>query len=220
MWEVVVYVKCNRNVVCTERDVFMSDIGSVFCEDKRVSARCKAVKIHHFTDRKYMVVTILHVIEKLTTECPGIRVESLGEEEVILEPSFSDAGEKNNSLKKSIWRDVFGKNSYLKIAFVCCICFFGTGFTIMAFQNDIGINNVFARVYRILMGEDAKEITVLQVFYAVGLLLGILLFFNHAGKKKITSDPTPIQVSMKNYEDDVNKTLVQMGEQGGRELDV
>ena len=35
------------------------------------------------------------------------------------------------------------------------------------------------------------------------------LFFNHFGGRKITEDPTPMEVEMRVYEDDVNKTLIE-----------
>lgn len=209
MKEEVIYLKCNRNVICNSKDVFFTDIGSLFCENKAVAAKLRSVKIHHFNDENYVVISILKVIEMLQRECSNIQIENLGEQEIILEPAFSVENKSQNKFKEK-----------LKIAFVSGICFFGTGFTIMAFQNDVGINKVFARVYEILIGEEAKEITILQISYSVGLFLGILLFFNHMGKRKLTSDPTPIQVSMKNYEDDVNKTLVQGAEREGREIDV
>lgn len=203
---VIVYVKCNRNVICTKEDVYMREIGTVLCEDKRVTQRCQGVKIFHFTSRKYTVISILQVIEELTKACPGITVESLGEKEIILEPAFQGQREKGKMQKA--WDKV-------KLIFVCGICFFGTGFSIMAFQNDIGINGVFDTVYEILIGEEPKGVNALQVGYAVGLFVGILLFFNHVGKRKISSDPTPIQVSLQNYEDDVNNTLVQMAQPVG-----
>jgi stage V sporulation protein AA len=36
-----------------------------------------------------------------------------------------------------------------------------------------------------------------------------MVFFNHIGKKKITMDPTPIQVELRKYESDVADTLIE-----------
>lgn len=207
MSDIILYLKCDRNIVCTQKDVYMKDIGSVYCEEKTIMEHCKSTRIYHFRERQFVVVDVLKIIEIITREIPGTQVVNLGEEEVILEPAYGQNTKKN---KPEFWKTVF----------VSCICFFGTGFTIMAFQNDVGVNNVFERVYEILMGEESKGLTVLQSSYAVGLLLGILLFFNHFGSKKLSSDPTPIQVSMKNYEDDVNNTLVKLANREGKEENV
>ena len=34
------------------------------------------------------------------------------------------------------------------------------------------------------------------------------MFFNHFGNKKLTSDPTPIEVELSVYEDDVNTNII------------
>ena len=38
-----------------------------------------------------------------------------------------------------------------------------------------------------------------------------LLFFNHFASWKITVDPTPIEVEMRLYEENLNKTLIKNG---------
>ena len=44
--------------------------------------------------------------------------------------------------------------------------------------------------------------------------------FNHIGKKKITSDPTPIQVEMRKYEKDVDTAFIENAGRKGHEHDV
>ena len=62
--------------------------------------------------------------------------------------------------------------------------------------------------------------TELEIFYCLGLPVGILIFFNHAGKKKVTPDPTPIQVQMRKYEQDVDTTFIEEAARKGNSLDV
>ena len=59
------------------------------------------------------------------------------------------------------------------------------------------------------MGRQPEGVTVLELSYSLGLALGITVFFNHFAKKKINTDPTPLEVEMRLYEDNVNKTLIQ-----------
>jgi len=49
----------------------------------------------------------------------------------------------------------------------------------------------------------------LEISYSVGLIVGVTLFFNHFGKRKVTLDPTPIEVQMRLYEDQVDTTVIQ-----------
>ena len=49
----------------------------------------------------------------------------------------------------------------------------------------------------------------MELSYSIGIGLGVTFFFNHFGGRKITEDPTPMEVEMRVYEDDVNKTLIE-----------
>ena len=99
-----------------------------------------------------------------------------------------------------------------KVAFVCLVSFFGTGFTIMAYHNDVGVRELFAEIYELVMNRKPDGINVLEVSYSIGLAVGITVFFNHIGGRKLKKDPTPIEVSIRNYEEDVDKALVEKGE--------
>ncbi len=227
MANVTVYLKCDRNVECQGGDVFLKDIATLQCTDQQVLAKCKAIKVHHFTDsdqtqggkssgsgkrpwaggggQRRAVVSVLKIISQMEEACPGITVQSVGETDVVLE-RVSVPGRK-------------GAKLWAKVALVCLVSFFGTGFTIMAFHNDVGINEVFTEIYRIAMGREPGGLNVLEVAYSLGLALGIIVFFNHIGGRRITKDPTPIEVSMRNYEEDVNKALVDTAGREGKEVD-
>jgi stage V sporulation protein AA len=79
----------------------------------------------------------------------------------------------------------------------------------MAFNNDISISGVFERFYNQVLGQDKPAVTEIEICYSIGLAVGIMVFFNHIGKKKITMDPTPIQVELRKYESDVADTLIE-----------
>ena len=113
-----------------------------------------------------------------------------------------------------------GLVQWIKLAFVAAISFFGTGFTIMAFHNDISINKIFSKVYELVMGCPADGYSILEVSYSIGLAIGIIMFFNHIGGRRITKDPTPIEVEMRIYETDVNKALIETADREGKSIDV
>lgn len=194
--QVTVYLKCDRSVEVQSQDVYLSDVASVRCMDNVVSAKLKALKIHRFRSdgTKRCVISVLRMVELMEKECPNITVQVVGEADVLVE-----------------WICVSrhkGWQQWLKIVPVCMITFFGTAFTIMAYHNDVGINEVFAQVYRMVMNQEPSGLNVLEVSYSIGLALGIILFFNHVGGRRITKDPTPIEVALRNYEEDVDRTLI------------
>ena len=62
--------------------------------------------------------------------------------------------------------------------------------------------------------------SVLELTYCVGLIVGILVFFNHFGGKKFTVDPTPMEVEMRLYENDIQTTLIENYSRKEQEMDV
>ena len=79
----------------------------------------------------------------------------------------------------------------------------------MTFNNDANVRDVFQEIYRLVTGKESGGVTVLELGYSLGLSLGILLFFNHFSSWRFSMDPTPLEVEMRLYEDNINKTLVQ-----------
>ena len=108
----------------------------------------------------------------------------------------------------------------MKLILVAIIVFFGSAFTIMTFHVDIGIQKVFERFYVQLMGVDKPMVTELEISYSIGLAVGIVVFFNHISKKKLTKDPTPIEVEMKKYNQDLIHTKVAESDEKGHTIDV
>lgn len=207
MKSTVLYLKCEKDVETESRDVFLKDIASVTCTDKNVCARCKAIKVHHFQkDKQRVVISVMKLIQMITKECPEVLVQSVGETDVLIE--------KIGVAEYKGWRQ------WGKVLLVCCISFFGTGFTIIAYNTEIEINEMFTKMYDVFGVESLQRINLLELSYSLGLAAGIIIFFNHIGGRRITKDPTPIEVSIKNYERDVNLALIETADREGMEEDV
>lgn len=207
MAQVTVYVKAERNTQMQADDVFLKDIASLYCEDKTVLAKVKAIKLHtfHEKEKKRFFISMTEVVKLIKDTVSGAEVESIGEPDMMIERVYVE--------KKK------GAVEAFKIVLVSLVCFFGASFTIMAFHNDIGIVDVFAKYYELVMGEKSNGFTILEISYSIGLALGITVFFNHIGGRRITKDPTPIEVEMSVYEEDVEKALIKMADREGLEVD-
>ena len=203
----VLYLKAEQNAEVMEAQVCVKDIASVYCSDRSITSKVKALRIYQFSDekRKRQVVSVLHVIELIEKECPAVTVESVGENATLIELV-------NVSRHKTMAQTI-------KLIFVMLISFFGTGFTIMAFHNDISINRIFSKVYEQIMGYTPQGYTILEISYSLGLAVGIIVFFNHIGGRRLTKDPTPIEVEMRVYETEVNKALIETADREGKTID-
>lgn len=205
---VTLYIKAEQNIELQSEDVYVKDIGKLTCTDEAVLAKVKTIKLHHFKKDapQRQVISILKVIEEINKLYPNVTVESLGDTDTLLEHI-------NVNKHK-------GFIQWIKLAFVAAVSFFGTAFTIMAFHNDIGINDVFTKVYGMVTGQQGDGYGILELAYSAGLAIGIIVFFNHIGGRRITKDPTPIEVEMRVYETDVNKALIETADREGKTMDV
>ena len=203
-----IYIKAEQNVELQTEDVFVKDIAKIACGDPQTLARVKAVKLHRFKkgQPKRQVISLLKVIEEIGKVCPNADVQSLGEPAVMVE--YIDVDRHKGPLQTA------------KLVFVALVSFFGTAFTIMAFHNDIGIHEVFSKIYEMVTGSAGDGYGILELSYSVGLAVGIIVFFNHIGGRRITKDPTPIEVEMRIYEEDVNKALIETADREGKTIDV
>lgn len=205
---VTIYLKAEQNIEMQTPEVCVKDIATLTCADSHVLAKAKSLKLWTFQEGecKRQVISMLKVIAEIEKACPGVSVENLGETDVLVEWISVDRHK--------------GFAQWCKLAFVALISFFGTAFTIMAFHNDIGINEVFSKLYEMVTGCRGDGYGILELSYSVGLAVGIIVFFNHIGGRRITKDPTPIEVEMRVYEKDVNQALIATADREGKTIDV
>lgn len=207
------YIKIDKDILLKKRQVTLQDIAKMECTNQAALRQLKQKKIYTFRDKdektqkekQSVVFSILKIIELIHEDYPNLDITNEGEKDFIIEYS----PEEERRLLE-----------YTKAAVLAIIIFFGAAFTIMSFNNDIGITDVFEKFYVQVMGEKPQGITVLEISYCIGLSLGIIVFFNHFGQKKITTDPTPIQVQMRKYADDIDKVFIENAGRKGHNIDV
>lgn len=206
-----VYVKADRNIEVTVTSVTLGDVLKIECSDPAMLARIRSIHLltfHHIDNKKQRrtVVSILKVIKKIHEVYPDAPVENIGEADFIVTYEKQDGK---------------GGLIYLaKITAVVLISFFGAAFSTMAFNNDVGVTKMFGQMYQLLTGTKSNGFTILEFMYCVGIVIGILTFFNHFGKKRLSVDPTPMEVEMRLYENDIQTTLVETYSRKEKELDV
>ena len=192
-----VYLKIEKNVQIHSRIVSFKDIAQIVADDSALENKIRVLKLPPDTVQgpgRYPI-SVMTLIELIQQEFPGIEVNNIGEADFIL------------TLEKK--KQPVGLYAWCKTALVALIAFFGAAFAIMTFNNDANVTDVFGNLYRLIMGAEPQGITVLEISYSVGLSLGILVFFNHFASWKITVDPTPIEVEMRLYEENLDKALIQ-----------
>lgn len=202
------YVKGDRDVEVTKADVTLGDIVSMECSNPNVTPKLKTIKVMKMQEKngQRKVISILKIIELIHGMYPNIDVQNMGETDIIV--TYENQKTKGMAYHLS------------KTVFTAVLTFVGAAFAIMTFNNDVSVRKLFSQIYRLMTGVKPQGTTILELSYSVGISIGILLFFNHFGKKKFSVDPTPLEVQMRTYENDIQTTLVENASRRGEELDV
>lgn len=203
-----VYLNMKEITEVHNKKVQLKDVAELWCPDPALEARLKAltVKIIREDRNRRYVESILDVLGLIRSAAPAAQVISVGKTEYII-----DYHKPQKPLY--VWE-------WLKTIFVCFICFFGAAFAIMTFNNDVDVTKVFQEIYFMITGSQSDGFTALEVSYSVGLAVGITVFFNHFSRWKINTDPTPLEVEMRLYEENISKTVIQNEGRKEQETDV
>lgn len=192
----------------TKADVTLGDIVSMECSNPNVTPKLKTIKVMKMQEKngQRKVISILKIIELIHRMYPNIDVQNMGETDIIV----TYENQKTKGMAYHL----------IKTVFTAVLTFVGAAFAIMTFNNDVSVRKLFSQIYRLMTGVKPQGTTILELGYSVGISIGILLFFNHFGKKKFSVDPTPLEVQMRTYENDIQTTLVENASRRGGELDV
>ena len=204
--EEILYIKIEQNIPVQKRTLTYKDIA---CTNKNLVQNLEKEIFYTLpTDCKQKTIfTISKVYEGIHKLYPDLQIENIGEQSFIVDLEQPDNKEKSKT------------REYIKTCFVAFIVFFGAAFTIMTFNEDVSVSSVFNKVYELIMGSSKQGGSILEVSYAIGLPLGILIFYNHFRRRKIKEDPTPIQVEMSTYEEQVNKAMIKTASREGHTID-
>jgi Stage V sporulation protein AA. len=203
MHEKTLYLKIDENVEVHQKEIFLSDIASILCTDSRIEKKLKKIKVLKLEkdiQSKY-IVSILNIISVIHEFYPHLIIHNLGATDFIV------IYEKEKGAHRV--------QSWLKTIIVCVLVFLGSSFSIMTFNNDVDIPTLFAKLYYQVTGEISNGFTILEFSYSLGVGLGVIIFFNHLGKKKFSLEPTPMEVEMRTYEENVNNTLIKKRDREG-----
>ena len=181
----VVYLKLPQEVQVVNRKIYLKDVAEIYCEEDCLVKRIGDMILYTVKGDKNekIVFSVMKIIRQVQKECPGIQIESIGESDFILEYKMC------------------------KLILVSLIVFLGSAFTIMTFNTDVSVGDVFDNLYRLILGHK-KDSAIMEAAYSIGIFVGILGFYNHFKGSKLKNDPTPIHIEMRNYEEEMNKAII------------
>lgn len=201
------YIKAEMCTIVTNRKVYLRDVVKLYGSDKKLVKELNEEVVLVVPNEKKckFAISVLKIIEIIQKQHPNVLVLNVGDTDFVVE--YIPPGKKKKALEIA------------KTIFVCLAVFFGSAFTIMTFNADVSVDKVFDQFYKLVMGHTKTGGSVLEISYSIGLPIGIIVFFNHFTRIKIDSDPTPLQVQLRLYEQDMNMTVIENASREGKSID-
>ncbi len=189
-----VYLRMRYRIqVRPEKLITIGDIAQVISETEDLSLKIKNIPLYQISakDKNIVVLDVMAVIKNICKYYPQLDIQTLGPSQSLVEI-------------------VFKKKKYKIVYFVAIwfLLFVGAALTIMNFHEDVSMQAVHQKLYHIITGEEVEKPLLLQIPYSIGLGLGMILFFNHIFKKRINEEPSPLEVEMFNYQQDLDNYLI------------
>lgn len=198
----MLHLQLDQNIQVSHHHIYLQDIARLSCNNGKILNKLRVMPVINLDKKKpgRYVMSAMDLVTLIQKQEPELEINTIGEPKFII--TYTAPGPSSR-----LWE-------WCKVFFVGLASFFGAAFSIMTFNNDVDLENLFSRIYSQVTGTASSGFTILEIAYSVGVGLGVLFFFNHFGHWKLTSDPSPMQVQMRAYEDDVNTTILESPPQG------
>ncbi len=192
--EVYIQLKDNQ-VAINPANLKIKDVAIILA-DKSLKEKLLNLEVLCKEDmkKKYIVISILTVIEKMKEAHPTLSIIPVGESELLVK--IEESSPKNKKV-----------TTYLKLGMVAAVLFAGTGLAIMNFHADVNMGEAHKVLYKLITGNDENRPLILQIPYSLGIGLGMALFFNHVYPKH-SNEPSPMEVEMYLYKQNMDEYLL------------
>lgn len=195
MWDVnvmddTIYIRMRHRVqVRSNAVVYLHDLAQIIASDI-LYEKLKKLPIYQVEkhENNIIIMDIMQVIRTITRLFPDVEVQVIGPAQAIIEVVTE---------KKGV--------SFPFFILIWFLLFFGSAMAIMYFHEDVSMQETQARIYKIVTGKDVEKPLLFQIPYSFGLGLGMILFFNHVFRKRLNDEPSPLEVEMFNYQQDLDR---------------
>jgi len=189
----ILYVKMKKRVSVKDGQLIrLKDICDLLSSEEDLdSLRELPIERVTSTAGNYLIIDVVKLFQLIAKQNPLLDLRCLGPTQTIVEVK------KNDRLPK-----------WLFVGFVWLILFIGSGLTIMNFHTDVSMKQVHQRIYYLVTGKQEKKPLALQIPYSLGIGAGMILFFNHVLKKRISDEPSPMDLEVYQYQETIDQYLI------------
>ncbi|WP_163101059.1 stage V sporulation protein AA [Peribacillus alkalitolerans] len=191
--ENVIYIRMRHRVQLRKNHrVKVKDIARVVGPD-RVVEQVEEMDIYQITDgdQNIVIIDFIQLLHIILQKLPQLELQGIGPTQTIIE--------------------VIHEKKKMNVPFfiiVWLLLFVGAALAVMNFHEDVSMQSVHQKLYTIITGKTEEKPLLFQIPYSFGLGIGMILFFNHFFRKRFNEEPSPLEVEMFNYQQDLDRYVV------------
>lgn len=190
----MIYLRMKKRLeITTLKELKLKDITHISAQPVW-KKKLESVPIYRLSKKDQSIVIIdgFVIIDHLSQLFEDMEFQLIGPEQTII-----------RILKKSKSPNI------LFATVVWLILFIGTAMTLMNFHYDVSMQEVQQKLHFLLTGKENEYPLWIQIPYSLGLGLGMLLFFNHWFNRRFNEEPSPLEVEIYKYQQDLDNYVIQ-----------
>lgn len=187
------YVRLRHRIQARpNQTIKLEDVAQLVGDTDIIELVCN-IAIHqvNMSDKSIVVLDVMRIIKEIRAAGPELDIQTFGPAQTIVEIVYK--------VKK--FRPMF-------FVAVWLLLFLGAALAIMNFHEDVSMRIVHQKIFKTITGLEDDKPLLLQIPYSIGLGLGMILFFNHVFRKRINEEPSPLEVEMFNYQQDLDQYVI------------
>ncbi len=188
--QTTIYLRLKKYVHITPRQKIKVKDIAFLAGPKDIVTTCNELVIEQQikTQNSVQVIEAFTIIKIIQSTIPNLDIQLLGLNQCFIYEHKKEA-----------------KSKFILVLAVWLLLFIGSAMAIMNFHYDVSMQSVQQRLHYIFTGEDKASPLWLQIPYSIGLGLGMILFFNYLFKKRFNDEPSPMEIEMHKYQQDIDQ---------------
>ena len=189
----VVYLRLKKKVrISPGQKLLLGDLAQVLADESVMSVTRLEVCQPSLEEGNLVVIDVLDLIALIRRFHPELDVRHVGPAQTIIEL------EVRRRIPSAVW-----------VAMIWFLLFVGSGLALMNFHTDVSMKAVHQRLHYLVTGKHEERPLILQIPYSLGIGIGMILFFNHLFKRRFNDEPSPLELEMFLYQENLNQYVIE-----------
>ncbi|SNS36707.1 stage V sporulation protein AA [Anaerovirgula multivorans] len=193
----IIYIQSKKKVKLEKNQpILLKDLMDIYSSDYNLRKEIENIeyKIQDKKIKNTFIISVFSIISLINLQFPNSNISVIGETDILV--SFQHKSNREDS-----------KGKLIRVILVCFLLFVGAATAIINFHSDVDMPETQKTIYRIITGKESDNLLLLQIPYSLGIGVGMSVFFNHIFRKRINNEPSPLEVEVHLYQENLDQYI-------------